>query len=103
MIKRRLLPVLAVGVLLLLAWDVSRAPAAQWSGRAAVSAIHLYQRTLSPLLARAGARCHFTPSCSRYADASIRAHGLLRGGWLAVQRVARCGPWTPMGTVDPPK
>lgn len=90
-------------VLLLWAWDLSRAPGRQWSGAAAVSAIHAYQRTLAPVLARTGVRCHFTPSCSRYAEASIRQHGLLAGGWRAAKRVARCGPWTPMGTVDPPR
>lgn len=100
---KRLLPAFAICLLLLLAWDVSRAPGAQWSGRAAVFAIHGYQRTLGPLLARTGVRCHFTPSCSRYAEASIRAHGLLGGSWRAAKRLARCGPWTPMGTVDPPK
>jgi uncharacterized protein len=67
-----------------------------------VSAIHLYQRTLGPLLGAAGARCHFTPSCSRYAEASIGKYGLLVGGWRAAKRIARCNPWTPMGTVDLP-
>lgn len=100
--KRLLLP-LAICALLLVAWDVSRAPGAQWSAAAAIASIHGYQRTLGPLLARAGARCHFTPSCSRYAEASIRAHGLLGGSWRAAKRIARCGPWTPMGTVDPPR
>ena len=90
-------------LLLLFAWDVSRAPARQWSAAAAVAVIHGYQRHVSPLLARGGVRCRFTPSCSHYAETSIRRHGLLTGGWLAARRLARCGPWTPMGTVDWPK
>lgn len=85
------------------AWDVTRAPASQWSAGAAVSLIHVYQRAVAPLLGATGVRCRFTPSCSRYAEASIERHGLLRGGWRAARRIARCGPWTPMGTVDPPE
>ena len=64
--------------------------------------IHAYQRTLSPLAARVGVRCRFTPSCSRYAEIVIARDGVVRGGWKAVRRIARCGPWTPTGTVDEP-
>ncbi len=85
-----------------LAWDVTRPPASQWSAAAALSAIHLYQRTAAPLLARTGARCRFTPTCSRYAATAIEKHGVVAGGWRAAKRIARCGPWTAMGTVDWP-
>ncbi len=51
--------------------------------------IRLYQRALSP---RMGPACRYEPSCSRYAYAAIEAHGLLRGGWLATRRLARCRP-----------
>jgi len=68
----------------------------------ALAAIHGYQRSLAPLAARAGARCRFTPTCSRYAEAVIRRDGAARGGWRALKRIARCGPWTPMGTEDEP-
>ena len=83
--------------------DLSRAPSRQHSARAAIAAIHVYQSRLAPLLGRAGVRCRFSPTCSHYAEASIRRHGLLAGGWSAARRIARCGPWTPMGTVDPPR
>lgn len=52
--------------------------------------IRLYQRLLSPLLP---ATCRYTPSCSVYAADALRSFGLLRGGWLAARRVARCHPW----------
>jgi hypothetical protein len=68
----------------------------------AIAAILGYQRSLAPLAARAGARCRFTPTCSRYAEAVIKRDGLVRGGWRAVARIARCGPWTKMGTKDEP-
>jgi len=83
--------------------DLARAPDRQFLAAAAVTAIHAYQLTLSPIVARTGVRCHFSPTCSHYAEASIRRHGLVAGGWLAVRRVVRCGPWTPMGTVDLPR
>ena len=68
----------------------------------AIGAIRGYQRTLAPIADRAGIRCRFTPTCSRYAEAVIGRDGLIVGGWKAIARVARCGPWTPMGTVDNP-
>ena len=68
----------------------------------AIAGIHFYQRTLSPLAARAGVRCRFTPTCSRYAEVVITQDGIVRGGWRAMRRVARCGPWTEPGTVDLP-
>ena len=49
-----------------------------------------------------GVQCRFTPTCSHYGEACIRQFGAMRGGWLAMKRVLRCGPWTPMGTDDPP-
>jgi hypothetical protein len=84
------------------AWDETSPPSQQASARLALAGIHLYQRTLSRVAARAGAVCRFTPTCSRYAEAVIARDGILRGGWAAVRRVARCGPWTPQGTSDPP-
>jgi hypothetical protein len=68
----------------------------------AIGGIHAYQHTLAPLLARTGVRCRFTPTCSRYAEAVIARDGAVRGGWLAVKRVARCNPVTPAGTRDDP-
>ena len=68
----------------------------------ALAGIHTYQRTLSPVAARIGLRCRFTPTCSRYAEAVIARDGVVVGGWKAVRRIARCGPWTPTGTRDDP-
>jgi hypothetical protein len=87
---------------LLLAADLFRPPAAQLSTRGALGAIHLYQATLSPLYARAGVICRFKPTCSHYGETVVREFGVVRGGWLALKRVVRCGPWTAAGTEDPP-
>jgi len=96
----RTFAVVAASLTLAVAADLRRAPAEQLTARAALSGIHLYQRTLSPLYASMGVRCRFVPSCSRYAEICVREFGAARGGWLALKRVLRCGPWTPMGTVD---
>jgi putative membrane protein insertion efficiency factor len=60
--------------------------------------IKLYQYTLSPLL---GNCCRFYPSCSDYALLALRKHGALKGVWLALKRVGKCGPWH-KGGVDQP-
>lgn len=93
---------LLLSVLLLLAWDLSRSPERQLSARVMIGGIHIYRATLSSILPVAGAVCRFEPSCSHYAEASIRSHGALRGAWRSLVRIARCGPWTPPGTLDPP-
>ncbi|MDQ6823846.1 MAG: membrane protein insertion efficiency factor YidD [Candidatus Eremiobacteraeota bacterium] len=59
-----------------------------------LSAIRLYQRTVSKLLPPA---CRFTPSCSEYAAIAIERHGVWRGMRLATLRLLRCGPWHPGG------
>ena len=62
--------------------------------------IRLYRRLLSPLLGRS---CRFEPTCSAYALQAIRVHGGIRGGVLALIRVARCHPWNPGGVDHVPE
>ncbi|MGC9990947.1 MAG: membrane protein insertion efficiency factor YidD [Candidatus Cybelea sp.] len=61
---------------------------------AALGLIRAYQLVISPLLPPA---CRFYPSCSNYAAAAVREHGVVRGSWLALSRLARCHPWHPGG------
>jgi putative membrane protein insertion efficiency factor len=82
--------------------DLRRAPADQLTTRAVIGGIHVYQATLSPIYSRMGVRCRFTLTCSHYGEACVQRFGAVRGGWLAMKRVLKCGPWTPMGTQDPP-
>ena len=56
-----------------------------------------YQRAISPLL---GPRCRFYPSCSQYAFEALETHGLFKGLWLALRRIARCHPLN-AGGFDP--
>jgi uncharacterized protein len=98
--RKRALVVVAL-VIVAIALDQRRPPSAQWSTAAAVGGIHLYQATLSPIYAKMGVQCRFTPTCSHYGEEAIRKHGFARGGYLAAKRVLRCGPWTPAATNDP--
>lgn len=66
--------------------------------RLAVAPIAFYRRFVSPL--KPVSSCRFHPTCSAYAQDAILTHGVLRGGWLAVRRVAKCHPWHP-GGLDP--
>ena len=60
----------------------------------AIWLIRLYQRTLSRVMP---STCRFTPSCSEYAVQAIQAHGVLRGGGLALWRICRCNPFSKGG------
>ena len=61
-----------------------------------------YRRVVSPVLHYGGAvsQCKFLPTCSEYAYVAIVRHGWLRGGWLALRRLARCHPFG-KGGLDP--
>lgn len=65
--------------------------------RAVLLLIRLYQRFISPAFPPS---CRYVPTCSSYALTSVERFGLLRGGWMAARRIARCHPWHP-GGYDP--
>jgi len=52
--------------------------------------VRLYQVALSPLLPSA---CRYTPTCSQYTIEALQTHGLIKGGWLGLKRIASCNPW----------
>jgi putative membrane protein insertion efficiency factor len=59
-------------------------------------AIRGYQRFISPLLHAIGgpySGCRFTPTCSEFFLQAVEIHGLWRGSWLGLKRIARCHPW----------
>jgi putative membrane protein insertion efficiency factor len=63
----------------------------------ALGIIRLYKRFLSPLLPSA---CRFEPTCSQYTYEAIEIHGVVKGSWLGMKRIARCHPFHP-GGYDP--
>jgi putative membrane protein insertion efficiency factor len=52
--------------------------------------IKLYQWIISPWI---GPKCRYTPTCSHYAVAALKKHGVIKGMWLSIKRISRCHPW----------
>jgi len=64
------------------------------------SLIRLYQLTLSGFI---GNNCRHMPTCSEYGYEAVARHGLLKGSWLTLKRVARCGPGGTCGIDNVPE
>ena len=62
-----------------------------------IAVLRAYKRFVSPALPPA---CRFHPTCSEYMAGALLEHGLARGLWLGLRRLARCHPWNP-GGLDP--
>lgn len=60
------------------------------TARGLIFLIQLYRHMVSPLRLPT---CRFVPTCSQYAVEALTEYGLFRGCWLAVARLAKCGPW----------
>jgi len=67
--------------------------------RLIISCIRIYQLLISPFLPFNS--CRFYPSCSEYAEEAIAKHGVLKGGWCALKRIARCHPFHKHAGFDP--
>ena len=59
--------------------------------------LRFYKRWISPLLPSA---CRYYPTCSEYMQEAVRKHGIVRGVWLGLRRLARCHPFH-AGGFDP--
>lgn len=93
------LPVLLLATLA--AHDLSVASHRGFAARGAVFLIDEYRAHASPRL-RGVVTCRFVPSCSAYGRVVMLKHGFAVGTAKTAWRIARCGPWTPAGTVDRP-
>jgi uncharacterized protein len=58
--------------------------------RGLIFLVELYRHTISPLRLPT---CRFTPTCSQYAVDALTEYGLIRGSWLTLIRLGKCGPW----------
>ena len=62
--------------------------------------INLYQLTLSPFLK---SNCRYLPTCSEYAIASLKEHGLIFGLYYSTKRLLSCHPFGGHGHDPVPK
>ena len=65
--------------------------------KAVIKVIRIYQLVLSPTL---GGNCRFQPTCSQYAIDAVNEHGIFKGVFLSLKRIAKCHPFHP-GGFDP--
>lgn len=63
----------------------------------AIILIRFYQFFISPLFPP---HCRFYPTCSQYALEAIKKYGIVRGGIMAIKRIAKCNPYH-KGGYDP--
>ena len=66
----------------------------------AIAVIRFYRYFISPLFP---ASCRFQPTCSAYMIEAIENHGVMKGVWLGVIRIAKCHPGHPGGLDPVPK
>ncbi|MXX93946.1 MAG: membrane protein insertion efficiency factor YidD [Chloroflexi bacterium] len=65
--------------------------------KSALALIKFYKLAVSPYLP---STCIYQPTCSEYAAEAIEQHGVVRGIWMGIKRIARCNPFT-TGGLDP--
>ncbi|WP_421845943.1 membrane protein insertion efficiency factor YidD [Mycobacterium sp.] len=71
-------------------WTAGIRSGGKAAARGLIFVIELYRHVISPLRP---ASCRFVPTCSQYAVDALSEYGLVRGIWLTMTRLARCGPW----------
>ena len=62
--------------------------------KAVLALISFYRLAVSPYLPSS---CIYQPTCSVYTAEAIEIHGLIRGIWMGVKRIARCNPFNTGG------
>ncbi len=68
-------------------------PSSRAARSLALASLRFYRAILSPMIVGLyGRACRFEPSCSDYAEQAIAKFGALRGGAMALRRLARCHP-----------
>ncbi len=62
-----------------------------------LSLIRFYRRAISPLRPPC---CRFIPTCSEYTVEAVEKYGAVKGGWLALRRIAKCHPFHRQKSVE---
>ena len=63
--------------------------------------LRVYKGFVSPVFHSFGVtQCKYLPTCSEYGYVAVVRYGWVRGGWMAVRRLARCHPFG-KGGFDP--
>ena len=65
--------------------------------RVLISLVRFYRKHVSPMSAP---KCRYYPTCSAYALEALQKYGALKGGLLALRRIAKCHPFH-KGGYDP--
>ena len=52
--------------------------------------VRFYQAAISPYTPSS---CRYSPTCSGYTLEALKKHGIITGGWLALERIGSCHPW----------
>jgi putative membrane protein insertion efficiency factor len=76
---------------------ITETPSTAVSVRVALAALRVYKVCISQYF---WGSCRFVPSCADYAAEAVERHGVIRGGWLTLRRLARCHPFCSSG-LDP--
>lgn len=62
----------------------------KWLAYPFILLVKFYQGVISPLTP---ATCRYTPTCSQYTLVALQKHGVFKGGWMSLKRIASCNPW----------
>ncbi len=59
-----------------------------------IALIRFYQVAISPFTP---STCRFHPTCSSYFIEAVKIHGIGKGTFLGIKRIASCHPWGKSG------
>ena len=67
-----------------------------------INIIKIYKKHFSIYFEKAGIRCKFYPTCSKYAIQAYNKYGFFKGSFLVIKRILKCNPFS-KGGYDPLK
>lgn len=97
--RKKYLLVAGITVSLLFLADTLRSPENQFTARAYIGFVHIYQAYGRPMLEGVVA-CRYKPTCSEYSIKAVQKYGVWMGLYLTAKRLASCTNEVPMGTID---